>query len=155
MVIITTQTSVGDVMDRIQKAKDLFHSGYTCSQAVVLAYDDVILVDRAVLAQISAPFGGGIGRLREVCGAVSGMVTVISLITKLDTLIPAEKAELYSIERKAAEMFKERAGSYICRDLIAVHPHGDTHNSHKPACKELVGLAVEILDEIKILEYKK
>ncbi len=142
-------------MDRVQKAKDLFHGGYNCAQAVVLAYDDAILVDRQVLAQMSGPFGGGMGRLREVCGAVSGMVTVISLVTGLDTLVPAEKAELYALERKAAELFKERAGSYICRDLIAVHPHGDTRNSHKPACKELVGLAVEILNEINILEHTK
>ena len=142
-------------MSRVQKAKDLFHSGYNCAQAVVLAYDDVIDVDRAVLAQMSAPFGGGMGRLREVCGAVSGAVTVISLITGLDTLVPDEKKELYALERQVAERFKERAGSYICRDLIALHPHGDTHNSHKPACKERVGLAVEILEEIKITEHKK
>ena len=145
----------GVTMDRVQKAKDLFSSGYTCSQAVVLAYDDVLAVDRAVLAQVSAPYGGGMGRLREVCGAVSGAVMVISLLTGLDTLVPEEKKELYALERQVAERFKERAGSYICRDLIAVHPHGDTHNSHKPACRELVGLAVEIIEEIKITEYRK
>ena len=102
-----------------------------------------------------SPYGGGMGRLREVCGAVSGAVMVISLLTGLDTLVPEEKKELYALERQVAERFKERAGSYICRDLIAVHPHGDTHNSHKPACRELVGLAVEILEEIKITEYRK
>lgn len=142
-------------MDRVQKAKDLFHSGYNCAQAVVLAYEDVLGVERQVLQQMSAPFGGGVGRLRQICGSVSGAVTVISLITGLDTLVPTEKAELYALERKVAEKFKERAGSYVCGELLVSRPHGDTHNSKKPACEELVGLAVEILEEINITEYKK
>lgn len=135
-------------MDRRQKAEDLFHNGYNCAQSVVLAYADVMEVDETILAQMSAPLGGGIGRLREVCGAVSGGVMVISMLTGLDTLIPEEKSRLYALERKFAEIFKDRAGSYICRDLIEKHPHADTHNSKKPACQQLVGLAVEIIEEI-------
>ena len=136
-------------MDRQQRAEDLFHNGYTCSQSVVLAYADILGVDEDILASISAPFGGGIGRLREVCGAVSGGVMVLSLITGLNTLIPNEKIELYALEREFAERFKEKVGSYICRDILEVYPHGDTHNSHKPACRKLVGTAVEIIEEIR------
>ena len=135
-------------MDRRQKAEDLFHYGYNCAQSVVLAYADVMEVDENILAQMSAPLGGGIGRLREVCGAVSGGVMVISMLTGLDTLIPEEKSRLYALERKFAEIFKDRTGSCICRDLIEKHPHADTHNSKKPACQQLVGLAVEIIEEI-------
>ena len=134
-------------MDRRQKAEDLFHFGYNCAQAVVLAYADVMEVDEGVLSQLSAPLGGGVGRLREVCGAVSGGVMVISMLTGLDTLVPEEKSRLYALEREFAEKFKDRAGSYICRDLIERHPHGDTHNSQKPACQQLVGLAVELVEE--------
>ena len=134
-------------MDRRQKAEDLLHNGYNCAQAVVLAYADVLEVDEGVLSQLSAPLGGGVGRLREVCGAVSGGVMVISMLTGLDTLVPEEKSRLYALEREFAEKFKDRAGSYICRDLIERHPHGDTHNSQKPACQQLVGLAVELIEE--------
>lgn len=137
-------------MDRVEKAKELFSSGYNCAQAVVLAYADILDLDDDLVATFSAPFGGGIGRLREVCGAVSGGVMVISLATKKSTLVPAEKAELYSLEREFAEKFREKAGSIICRDLIAVNPHGDVHNSHKPACKDLVGTAVEILETMQL-----
>lgn len=137
-------------MDRVEKAKELFSSGYNCAQSVVLAYADLFPVDEKILTAVSAPFGGGIGRLREVCGAVSGAVTVISLATNLSTLEHDEKMKLYALEQDFAEKFRERAGSIICRDLIAVHPHGDVHNSKKPACKDLVGLAVEILETMQL-----
>ena len=136
-------------MDRRQRAEELFHYGYNCAQAVVLAYEDILGVDKDTLSKMSAPFGGGIGRLREVCGAVSGGVIVLSMLTGLDTLVPEEKAKLYQLERDFAERFKERVGSYICRDLIEKNPHEDTHNSKKPACEELVGVAVEIIEEIR------
>lgn len=140
---------IGEFMNRITKAKELFHYGYNCAQSVVLAYEDVVRVDKNTLIKMSAPFGGGIGRLREVCGAVSGGVMVLSLLTGLDTLVPEEKNRLYALEREFAERFKDKVGSYICSDLIKKHPHSDTHNSNKPACKELVGIAVEIIEEIR------
>jgi C_GCAxxG_C_C family probable redox protein len=136
-------------MDRRQKAEEFFHYGYNCAQSVVLAYEDMLGVDRDTLLKLSAPFGGGVGRLREICGAVSGGVMVIGMVTGLDTLVPEEKNRLYALEREFAEMFKSKAGSYICRELVEMHPHGDTHNSKKPACKELVGIAVEIIEEIR------
>lgn len=136
-------------MDRRQRAEELFHYGYNCAQAVVLAYEDILGVEKGILAKLSAPFGGGIGRLREVCGAVSGGVMVLGMLTGLDTLVPEDKNRLYALERRFAEQFQARAGSYICRELIEMHPHGDTHNSKKPACKELVGMAVEIIEEIR------
>ena len=136
-------------MDRPQKAKDIFHYGYNCAQSVVLAYEDLLGVSKDTLLQMSAPFGGGIGRLREVCGAVSGGVIVLSMLTGLDTLVPEEKGKLYALERDFAERFKARVGSYICRELIEKHPHQDTHNSKKPACELLVGVAVEIIEEIR------
>lgn len=73
-------------MTRAQKAEELFFEGYTCAQSVVLAFADVTGVDAAVLERISAPFGGGMGRLREVCGAVSGMAMLLGLSRGWDTL---------------------------------------------------------------------
>ena len=134
-------------MTRAQKAEELFFEGYTCAQSVVLAFADVTGVDAAVLERISAPFGGGMGRLREVCGAVSGMAMLLGLSRGWDTLDKSEKEELYAFERELAEKFREKAGSIVCRDLVAAYPHGDTHNSMKPYCKKLVGLAASIVEE--------
>ena len=67
-------------MSRADKAKEYFIQGYTCSQAVALAFEDLVNVDRDSLLKIMLPFGGGMGRLRLTCGAVSGMVALIGLI---------------------------------------------------------------------------
>ena len=134
-------------MTRSERAEELFFEGYTCAQSVVLAFADLTGVDRAVLERLSAPFGGGMGRLREVCGAVSGMAMLLGLSRQWDTLDKEEKEELYAKERELAQKFREKAGSIVCRDLVAAHPHGDTHNSMKPYCKSLVGLAAAIVEE--------
>ena len=134
-------------MTRSERAEELFFEGYTCAQSVVLAFADLTGVDRAVLERLSAPFGGGMGRLREVCGAVSGMAMLLGLSRQWDTLDKEEKEELYAKERELAEKFREKAGSIVCRDLVAAHPHGDTHNSMKPYCKSLVGLAASIVEK--------
>ena len=134
-------------MTRAERAEELFCEGYTCAQSVVMAFADLTGVDEGVLERLSAPFGGGMGRLREVCGAVSGMAMLLGLSRGWDTLDKDEKEELYARERAMAEKFREKAGSIVCRDLIAVHPHGDTHNSMKPYCKRLVGLAASIVEE--------
>lgn len=134
-------------MTRSERAEELFFEGYTCAQSVVLAFADLTGVDRAVLERLSAPFGGGMGRLREVCGAVSGMAMLLGLSRQWDTLDKEEKEELYAKERELAQKFREKAGSIVCRDLVAAHPHGDTHNSMKPYCKSLVGLAASIVEE--------
>lgn len=134
-------------MTRSERAEELFFEGYTCAQSVVLAFADLTGVDRAVLERLSAPFGGGMGRLREVCGAVSGMAMLLGLSRDWDTLDKEEKEELYAKERELAEKFREKAGSIVCRDLVAAHPHSDTHNSMKPYCKSLVGLAASIVEE--------
>ena len=111
-------------MTRAERAEELFCEGYTCAQSVVMAFADLAGVDEGVLERLSAPFGGGMGRLDK-----------------------DEKEELYAREREMAEKFREKAGSIVCRDLIAEHPHGDTHNSMKPYCKRLVGLAASIVEE--------
>ncbi|MBR5942259.1 MAG: C_GCAxxG_C_C family protein, partial [Clostridia bacterium] len=66
--------------ERSKKAVALFTEGYNCSQAVALAFDDLLPIDRDVLARIARSFGGGIGRLREVCGCVSGMAAVVGAL---------------------------------------------------------------------------
>ena len=67
-------------MDHSYKAGELFLTGANCSQAVVLAFDDLTGLDRDTALKISSAFGGGMGRMREVCGAVSGMFMVLGLL---------------------------------------------------------------------------
>lgn len=139
--------------ERIQKAKDLFSSGYNCSQSVVLAYGDVLGFDADTLELFSAPFGGGIGRLREVCGAVSGMMMVISLSVKKNTLDKTQKMELYALEQEAAAKFKEQAGSIVCRELMETRAaHGDVPNCQKLGCRDLVGLAVSVFEDMNVVK---
>lgn len=77
-----------DVEQRAEKARRFFLEGYNCAQAVVLAYCDLFDISPSLAASISAPLGGGMGRLREVCGAVSGMFMVAGLFYKND--IPSD-----------------------------------------------------------------
>lgn len=135
-------------MTRAERAEANFTAGYNCAQSVVLAFADLLDVDEETLKAVSAPFGGGMGRLREVCGAVSGMFMVAGLARKWDTLERGSKNALYALEREMAAMFAEQTGgSIVCRELLATRPHGDEHNSLKPKCRELVGIAARIVEE--------
>ena len=67
-------------MSRAERAKEYFKQGYACSQAVALAFADVMGLDEQTIEKIMLPFGGGVGRLRLTCGAVSGMVAVVGMV---------------------------------------------------------------------------
>ena len=101
-------------MSRADKAKEYFLQGYNCSQAVVLAFADLTGIDEKTLSKLSQPFGGGLGRLRLTCGAVSGMATVLGLLMD-DT---ASKAEVYETTQTLCKAFENENGSLICRDLL-------------------------------------
>lgn len=141
--------------DYKQLAENYFKEGYNCSQAVALAFSDEIGLDRETLLKITSSFGGGMGRLREVCGAVSGMFIIAGLLqgyTSPEDL--SKKAEHYALIQRLAGLFKEKNGSYVCRELI----NGDTSSDKtflrtskyykKRPCVSLVGDAAEILAEI-------
>lgn len=95
------------------KAKQLFEQGYACSQAVVLAFKDLFNVDEETLSKLSLPFGGGLGRLRLVCGAASGVAFVIGQIYG-----DLEKPKVYDITRTIMEEVEKVNGSLICKDLL-------------------------------------
>lgn len=132
--------------DRAAKAESYFTEGYNCAQSVVLAFADLLGTDEETLKAVAAPFGGGMGRLREVCGAVSGMFMVAGLALRADTLDRNDKNALYALEREMARLFAEQTGSIVCRELLLSRPHGDTHNSMKPECRKLVGIAARIAE---------
>ena len=107
-------------MSRGELAKKYFDEGYNCAQAVVLAFADLIKIDKDDLLKIASSFGGGFGRLREVCGAFSGMSIVVGYLCGYSLTDSQNKMEHYALIRELAEKFKQRnGGSIICRELIA------------------------------------
>ena len=95
------------------KAKQLFEQGYACSQAVVLAFKDIFNIDEETLTKLTLPFGGGLGRLRLVCGAASGVAFVIGQIYG-----DLEKVKVYEITRELVSRFEKQYGSIICKELL-------------------------------------
>ena len=144
-------------MTRKEKAMAYFRQGYNCAQAVVLAFADLTDMDEATLSRMSCSFGGGMGRLREVCGGVSGMLMVAGYLYGFsDPTDRAAKAEHYALVQEMARRFRERNGSIICRELLggAGQDHAPTPTERTPAfykkrpCLRMVSSAAEIMDEI-------
>ena len=103
---------------RGDKAYELFLSGYNCTQAVVGAFADVIGMDFDTAVRFSSGFGGGMGRLREVCGTFSGAVIVVNaLYGYSDPKNVQAKTELYSRIQELAAQFRRDNGSIICKEL--------------------------------------
>ena len=144
-------------MNRKEKAMELFESGYNCAQSVVLAFSDLLGVDEQALARLSSSFGGGMGRLREVCGAVSGMFIAAGILYGYDNAETGiKKAEHYARIQYLAERFTEETGSIVCRELLGIDKKKDSPMPDKRTpqyykkrpCKELVGLAAGIFEEM-------
>ena len=128
--------------DRGREAEAAFREGYNCCQAVAVTFADRLGLEKDQAARLSSGFGGGMGRLREVCGAVSGMVFVASALCGYqDPGAAEEKAALYDRVQKLADTFRKESGSIICREPEARTPE----YYEKRPCPGLVRLAAEIL----------
>ena len=143
-------------MTKRESGENYFAAGYNCAQSVVLAFKDELNIDEETLKKISSAFGGGMGRMREVCGAVSGMLMVLGLKKGYsDAQDVKYKGEYYALIQSLAGKFKERNGSIICRELLGLSektsspaPEKRTEEYYKKRpCKLLVGDACEILGE--------
>lgn len=99
----------------------LFKEGYNCAQAVVGAFADEIGMTRSAALKLASAFGGGMGRMREVCGAVSGMYMVLGILYGYDAANDqCEKKELYANVQSMAQQFKAEYKTIICRELLGV-----------------------------------
>lgn len=147
-------------MSRAERAKELFTQGYACSQAVALAFCDLCGVSEAQIAKLALPFGGGLGRLRLTCGAVSGMAMVVGLLFAEAENSPENKKQVYAITRELAEKFKAENGSLICADLLTganlqvtvggeAEARTDAYYKKRP-CGEIVYSAARIVEEYLI-----
>lgn len=123
VVLEVQQKSKGERMkSRTDKAVDLFKEGYNCSQAVFTTYADLFGMEKETALRVSASFGAGIGRMREVCGAANGMFLVAGMLTGAtegkDQL--AKKKNYEVVQLLAEEFKKENRGTYICRELLGI-----------------------------------
>ena len=107
--------------ERIQKAVALFKEGYNCSQSVVVAYADMYGFTREQALHMAASFGGGIGRMRETCGAACGMFLLAGLERcAIEGADRAGKAANYALVQELAARFKSECGSMRCGDLLGL-----------------------------------
>ncbi len=138
-------------------AKRYFEQGYNCSQSVALAFADEVGMDGKLIARLTGGFGGGMGRMREVCGTVSGTAFVLSALYGYSDPTDADaKAQLYADVQKVAGEFKNKNGSVVCRDLLGLTQDGfdnpqpekrtDTYYKKRP-CGDLVKMSADLLEK--------
>ena len=138
-------------------AKQNFLNGYNCSQAVLIAFCEDFGLEKETALKISEPFGGGMGRMREVCGTVTGMFMVLGLaMGNSDAKDGSTKKNIYKSVQELAEKFKQDNGSIICRELLGlqkankesyVPSERTTEYYKKRPCPELCKYAADILEE--------
>ncbi len=142
--------------NRAEYGEKLFLSGYNCAQAVVCAYADTLGIEESKLLKLAGSFGGGMGRLREVCGTVSGMFIVAGLLWGSDKVGDREaKSAHYKIIQDLAAKFREINGSIVCKELLGLtRPEGTyvpeertPEYYKKRPCAKYVRQAIEILEE--------
>lgn len=135
-------------MSRAERAVELFGEGMNCAQAVFCAFADEFGMDAETAAKVSSGLGGGVGRLREVCGAVCGATLALGMRHGPD------KAAVYEKVQELAAKFKAETGSIVCRELLSGTgattggaPEARTPEYYrKRPCVELVRLAAELLE---------
>lgn len=140
---------------RAGKAMAFFKEGYNCTQAVVLSFADLYAVDSETILKLSSSFGGGMGRLREVCGTVSGMFMVAGLLYGYDSPKDFEgKTKHYERIQALAHEFQKLNGSIVCRELLGLDrkedsfvPEKRTEEYYKKRpCVQLIGMAAAIME---------
>ena len=136
-------------MDKAEKAVDLFKSGMCCSQAAFCVFAEEAGLDPVLAQKLSAGLGGGVGRMREVCGAVTGATLALGLKYGPD------KAAVYPHVQELCARFKAECGSIVCRELLqgtgatqggAPEARTDAYYRKRP-CAEMVRLAVRLAEE--------
>ena len=138
-------------MTKGELAESLFKSGLNCSQSVAAAFSEEMNMDKELVERLTIGFGGGMGRMREVCGAVSGMTFVLSAIYNDD-----DKSKIYERVQTVANEFKNENGSIVCRELLGLNIKGadnptpearTTEYYKKRPCSQLVAMCADILDK--------
>ena len=151
---------------RGNKARENFNSGYNCSQSVLLAYEDYLQekgLDPKTVLRMASPMGGGISRLREICGAVSSLCLLIGLADGYDTPDDEKKKALYSKVQELVLQFQDCKGSIICRELLGLEQKHDQPTPSKRTkeyyaerpCADFCATAAAIFEEHYLQELSK
>jgi C_GCAxxG_C_C family probable redox protein len=143
-------------MNLAESAVSCFRDGYSCSQAVFSTYAEALGMDRDTALKVSAGFGGGMGRMAETCGAVTGAMMVIGLKHGSADVNDAEaRAKTYDLVRQFAEEFQAKHGSLDCRDLLGCdistaegRQQAHERNTRETVCPQLVRDAAEVLEKM-------
>jgi C_GCAxxG_C_C family probable redox protein len=123
--------------DRVNEAVKLFKEGYNCSQSVVAAFAEMYGFTREQALKMSASFGGGIGRMRETCGAACGMFLLAGLEKgAVDGADNKGKSDNYALVQQLAEEFRKRNGSINCGELLGLKPRTELSAQAEPRTKE-------------------
>lgn len=153
------QTTSINVEERVERARGYFTAGYNCAQAVVMAFDDIMGRSPEALARMAAPFGGGMGRMREVCGTVSGMAMLAGEICpSVDPKNLEERKNNYALVQRFADSFRAENGDIVCRRLLGLEPMAERAETAMPEertaeyykkrpCVEYVASATRIVAE--------
>lgn len=154
-----------DIEERAQNARQYFLDGYNCCQAVLLAFQDIFGADEETLATVASGFGGGMARMREVCGTVSAMGMAAGFISPaVHPKNIEERTANYALVQEMAGKFRKENGSIVCRELLGLAPKADkTENEgqqesprpsdrtaeyyRKRPCPELVACSARIIAE--------
>ena len=141
---------------RAKRARELFLQGANCAQAVAGAFADVVGMEEAELFKLASGFGGGVGRMREVCGAVSGMVIIFNILHGNSDISDKDAKDAhYAKIQNLAKKFEAETGSIICRTLLNLDANAATppqseartekYYKQRP-CADLVEIAAKILE---------
>ena len=149
-----------NIEERSAAAREYFLRGYNCCQSVVMAFSDIAGVPPEILAKAATGFGGGMGRMREVCGTVSAMTMLAGAISPVpDPGDHSARTANYALVQKFANSFRSKTGSIVCRELLGASSPAEAHSTSpapalrtgeyykKRPCVELVALAAAIVAE--------
>lgn len=144
-------------MTRAEKAQKYFLEGYTCSQAVALAFVDLTTLTKEDMSKISLPLGGGLGRLRLTCGAITGASLIIGLLFSENEVSEKNKLRIYERVRLVASRFVEKEKTLNCQELLEFAnleaevggtPEKRTNEYYqKRPCARIVFLVADILEQ--------
>ncbi len=149
------------MLSRVEQAAATFEEGYTCAQSVFVTYADLFGMDRETALKLSSPMGGGMGRMREVCGVVSAMALLAGLKEgNTDPNNEEGKERIYLLTRQMADKFREQNGSIICRELLGIEGREESAKPSKRTkeyymnrpCTRLVASAARIVEEMLLEE---
>ena len=125
-----------DMQNRITKAVDNFMQGYGCCQSVVTAFADLYGLDDLMAKRIAAGFGGGVGRMRMMCGAVSGLVILVGLdCGRTEGSDREGKSACYKIVQELLAQSKEENGSIICAEILGLKGHEKAQSSYQASAR--------------------